>query len=47
MLGAMGLPAERIDTAIRVSFGYTNTDRQVRQFVQVLQEGINTLVKQK
>ena len=47
VLGAMGLPAERIDTAIRVSFGYTNTDRQVRQFVQVLQEGINTLVKQK
>lgn len=47
VLTAMGLPPERADTAIRVSFGYTNNDRQVKAFVQALREGIDTLVKQK
>lgn len=45
VLAAMGLPDERIDTAIRLSFSYETTGEQLTAFAARLKEGIDTLMK--
>ncbi|WOC32039.1 MULTISPECIES: cysteine desulfurase family protein [Caproicibacterium] len=45
VLTALGLPHERIDTALRVSFCRYNTEEDCAAFAQVLQEGLRTLQK--
>lgn len=47
VLSAMGLPRERIDSAIRISFSRFNTPEDIDIFVQKLLEGIKTLAKSK
>lgn len=43
VLTAMGLPAERIDSSMRVSFSRFNTLEQVKPFIDALKEGLSTL----
>ncbi len=43
VLHAMGLPAERIDSSVRVSFSRYNTPDQVAHFIDALKEGLATL----
>lgn len=43
VLEAMGLSHERIDTSIRVSFSRENTEEDVKEFLDALKEGIQTL----
>ena len=43
VLAAMGLPADRIDSAIRVSFGMQNTADDIDQLIDALRDGLNTL----
>ena len=43
VLHAMGLPTERIDSSVRVSFSRYNTPDQVAPFIEALKEGLSTL----
>lgn len=47
VLISMGLPEERVDTALRVSFSAENTIGETDRFVSVLASGIDTLIKMK
>lgn len=47
VLTAMGLPADRIDSAIRVSFGYQNTADDVNQLTAALRDGLQTLTRRR
>lgn len=47
VLSAMGLPADRIDSAIRVSFGTQNTPEDVMQLTAALREGLCTLTRRR
>ena len=47
MLAAMGLPADRIDSAIRVSFGMQNTADDIDQLIDALRDGLNTLTRRR
>lgn len=43
VLDAMGLPNDRIDSSMRVSFSRFNTIEQVKPFIDALKEGLDTL----
>ena len=43
VLDAMGLPNDRIDSSMRVSFSRFNTIDQVKPFIDALKEGLDTL----
>ena len=45
VLSAMGLEPNRIDSAIRVSFGHENTREDVEQLIAALREGMETIVR--
>ena len=45
VLTAMGLPLERIDSAIRVSFSRFNTAEDIEIFAERLSDGVKTLAK--
>lgn len=45
VLSAMGLEPDRIDSAIRVSFGHENTREDVDQMIDALQEGLETIIR--
>lgn len=45
VLSAMGLPADMIDSSIRVSFSRFNTREDVDYFIKYLNEGIDKLIK--
>ena len=47
VLTAMGLPADRVDSAVRVSFGHTNTAEDVDQLLAVLADGLRTLTRRR
>ena len=47
VLAAMGLPADRIDSAIRVSFGMQNTADDIDQLIDALRDGLNTLTRRR
>ena len=47
VLSAMGLPPERIDSAVRVSFGHNSTEEDVEQFLLALDEGLRTLTRRR
>ena len=47
VLSAMGLPADRIDSAVRVSFGIQNTEEDVEQLLNALREGLDTLTRRR
>ena len=45
VLTAMGLPDEDIDSALRISLGYTNTEEDIDAFVQALKLAADTLAR--
>lgn len=45
VLSAMGLPAGRIDSALRISFSTWNTREDVAQLAETLESGIRTLAR--
>jgi cysteine desulfurase len=47
VLEAMKLSDDRIDSAIRVSFGHQNTEEDVLQLTDALQEGLATLTRRR
>ena len=47
VLTAMGLPAEEIDSALRVSFGKDNTTDDVDKLADALADAIQTLTKRR
>lgn len=47
VLKAFGLPPERIDTALRLSFSPENTPEDIRLFARRLRDGMQTLIKQR
>lgn len=44
VLTAMGLPPERVDTALRISFGRFNTEADADRLAEAIDEGVRTLV---
>ena len=47
VLTAMGLPDEDIDSALRISLGYTNTEEDIDAFVQALKLAADTLARKR
>ena len=47
VLEAMKLDNDRIDSAIRVSFGHQNTEEDVLQLANALQTGLDTLTRRR
>lgn len=47
VLTAMNLPADRIDSAVRVSFGHNSTAEDVEQLIDALREGLCTLTRRR
>ena len=47
VLSAMGLPTERIDSALRISLGKYNTVEQAKEFLSALAEGMEKIAKVK
>lgn len=47
VLTAMGLPDEEIDSALRISLGYTNTEEDMDAFVQALKLAADTLARKR
>ena len=45
VLTAMGLPAARIDSALRLSFSRFNTSEEADRFAEVLREGLSSLAR--
>lgn len=45
VLSAMGLSEGEIDSALRISFSYTNTEEDIDAFVQALKQAADTLVR--
>ena len=47
VLSAMNMPAERIDSALRISFSKYSSEEEVDELVKAIEEGMNILVKSK
>ena len=47
VLTAMGLSEEEIDSALRISFSYTNTEEDIDAFVQALKQAADALVRKR
>ena len=47
VLAAMNMPAERIDSALRISFSKNSSEEEVDELVKAIEEGMNILVKSK
>lgn len=47
VLTAMGLSTQRIDSALRISFSHWNTEEDVYQLTQALEDGMKTLARTK
>lgn len=47
VLTAMGLPEADIDSALRISFSYTNTEEDIDAFVQALRQAADTLARKR
>ena len=45
VLTAMGLPSPEIDSALRLSFCYENTEQDIRQFLDALEEAMASLAR--
>ena len=45
VLGAMGLPQSRIDSALRISFGTDNTTEDIDSLIAALGEAVGTLAR--
>lgn len=45
VLAAAGLPQQRADSALRVSFGRMNTQEDIRQLIDALTEGMSTIAR--
>ena len=45
VLTAMGLPAAEIDSALRISLSYENTEVDIDRFVKALREAMESLAR--
>lgn len=47
VLTSMGLPADEIDSSLRISFCYGNTEDEVRQLAEAIRGAVNTLQRRR